>query len=168
MTLADLVPHLKALHVAGLMVWCGGLFALPGMLAWHDPSIGQADYGRIRRATHYTYTLVVTPAAVIAVISGTWLFLIRELFVPWLYLKLLFVALLVALHAWVGYMIVSVAETPGTHRPPSPALPTLALVPTILVILLLVLAKPEFPEAAVPQWLTEPMGRQLPFDVPRR
>jgi protoporphyrinogen IX oxidase len=123
----DLIPYLKALHIVGLLLWCGGLFALPGMLAWHDPAIGQADYRRIRRATHYTYTFVVTPAAVIAVIAGTWLILIREVYEPWLYLKLAFVALLVALHGWVGHIIVEVAETSGTHRPPSPTLPSILL-----------------------------------------
>jgi len=167
-TLSDFIPHLKAIHIAGLLIWCGGLFALPSMLAWHDPAIGQADYRRIRRATHYTYTLAVTPAAVVAVIAGTWLILIREVFEPWLYLKLAFVALLVAIHAWVGHAIVAVAEKAGTHRPPSPAVPNVALVLTILAILFLVLGKPEVGGLEGPGWLTEPLGRQLPFDVPRR
>jgi len=164
----DLVPYLKALHILGLIVWCGGLFALPSMLAWHDPAIGQADYRRIRRTTHYTYTIAITPAAVITVIAGTWLILIREVYEPWLYLKLFFVALLVAFHGWVGHIIVSVAETAGTSRPPSPAVPSLLLFSTILAILTLVLGKPEFAQLTGPEWLTEPLGRQLPFDVPSR
>jgi uncharacterized membrane protein len=165
---ADLIPYLKSVHIAGLLIWCGGLLALPSMLVWHDPAIGQADYRRIRRATHYTYTLAVTPAAVVAVIAGTWLVLIREVFEPWLYLKLVFVALLVAIHAWVGHSIVAVAETAGSHRPPAPALPAAALIVTILAILVLVLGKPEVDGLEGPGWLTEPLGRQLPFDVPRR
>jgi uncharacterized membrane protein len=167
-TWADLIPYLKALHITGLVLWCGGLFALPSMLAWHDPAIGQADYRRIRRATHYTYTFAVTPAAVIAVIAGTWLILIREVYEPWLFLKLAFVALLVAIHGWVGHIIVGVAETAGTHRPPSPALPTAGLLFTVVAILALVLGKPEFGELSGPAWLTEPLGRQFPFDVPSR
>jgi uncharacterized membrane protein len=165
---ADLIPYLKTVHIAGLVIWCAGLLALPSMLAWHDPVIGQADYRRIRRATHYTYTLAVTPAAVLAVIAGTWLILLREVYAPWLYLKLVFVALLVAIHAWVGHSIVAVAETAGSHRPPAPALSAFALILTILAILVLVLGKPEFGALEGPAWLTEPMGRQLPFDVPNR
>ena len=168
MTAVDLVPYLKALHIAGLLVWCAGLFALPSMLAWHDPAIGQADFRRIRRATHYAYTLAVTPAAVIAVIAGTWLILIREVYEPWLYLKLFFVALLVTFHGWVGHAIVAVAETAGTHRPPSPTWPSLLLLLTILAILSLVLGKPDLGQVTLPGWLTEPRGRQLPFDVPSR
>jgi uncharacterized membrane protein len=162
------VPHLKALHIAGLVIWCAGLFALPSMLSRHDRAIGQADFRRIRRATHYTYTLAVTPAAVIAVVAGTWLILIREVYEPWLYLKLFFVALLVAFHGWVGHTIVAVAETAGSHRPPSPIWPSLVLLVTVLAILSLVLGKPELGQVNLPGWLTEPRGRQLPFDVPSR
>lgn len=168
MTLEDLVPYLKALHIVALLVWCGGLFALPSMLAWHDPAIGQADYRRVRRTSHYTYTLAVTPAAVLAVIAGTWLLLIREVYEPWLYLKLFLVALLVAFHGWAGHILVKVAETAGTSRPPSPTVPSLLLLAIILTILTLVLGKPEFAELTWPDWLMEPLDRQLPFDVPRR
>jgi len=76
--------------------------------------------------------------------------------------------LLVAFHGWVGHIIVSVAETAGTSRPPSPAVPSLLLFSTILAILTLVLGKPEFAQLTGPEWLTEPLGRQLPFDVPSR
>ena len=168
MNFADLVPYLKALHIAGLVIWCAGLLALPTMLARHDPAIGLADYQRIRRASHYTYTFVVTPAAVIAVIAGTWLILIREVYEPWLYLKLLFVALLVGMHGWIGHSVVAVAEDARSFRLPPAVGISLALTVIILAILALVLGKPEFDPLEGPGWLTEPLGRQLPFDVPRR
>jgi protoporphyrinogen IX oxidase len=160
-----LVPYLKALHIAGLILWCAGLFALPVMLVWRDPAIGQADFRRIRNATHAAYAYAVTPAAVIAVIAGTWLVLLREVFVPWMYVKLLFVALLVAFHGWVGHLLVAIAETPGRHRAPSPTVPLLILPIPILAILVLVLGKPDL-QIPMPDWLTEPRGNQLPFDVP--
>jgi uncharacterized membrane protein len=75
------IPYVKALHIAALVIWCAGLFALPLMLARHDPAIGQADYSRIRLASHYGYTWVVTPAAMLAVAAGTLLIFLRELFV---------------------------------------------------------------------------------------
>ncbi|HEV7252691.1 MAG TPA: CopD family protein [Mesorhizobium sp.] len=166
--LEGVIPHVKALHVVALGLWCAGLFALPLMLARHDPAIGQADYTRIRRATHYGYAFVITPAAVIAIASGTLLIFLREVFVPWMFAKLVFVALLVAFHGWVGHTLVAVAETEGSHTPPEPLVPTLLLTVPILVILALVLGKPELGEIPMPDWLTEPQGVQLPFDVPRR
>ncbi|MCB5177541.1 MULTISPECIES: CopD family protein [Microvirga] len=162
------IPYLKALHIAMLSLWCAGLFALPLMLARHDPAIGQADYARIRRATHFGYTFVITPAAVIAIASGTLLIFLREVFVLWMFAKLVFVALLVSFHAWVSYIIVAVAETEGSHTPPEPLVPTLLLMVPILAILTLVLAKPDLSRIPIPDWLEEPRGVQLPFDVPRR
>lgn len=166
--LTPLVPHLKALHLAMLLFWCGGLFALPVMLARHDPAIGQADYARIRRATHYAYTFCITPAAVLAIASGTGLIFLREVFVTWMFAKLVLVATLVGFHVWIGYVLVAVAEREGAHRAPRPALPLLLLLAAVLAILTVVLAKPELGEIPMPGWLTEPRGHQLPFDVPRR
>ena len=166
--LEPVIPHLKALHIAMLALWTAGLFALPLMLSRHDPAIGQADYARIRRGTHYGYTFVITPAAVIAIASGTVLIFVREAFVLWMFAKLVCVAGLVAFHAWVGHTIVAVAETEGEHRPPEPFWPTVLLTLPVLAILTLVLGKPELGEIPTPAWLEEPRGVQLPFDVPRR
>lgn len=167
--LIGLIPHLKALHLAMLILWCGGLFALPVMLAWHDPAITQSDYTRMRRATHFTYTLCVTPAAVIAIASGTLLIFLREVFVTWMFAKLVAVACLVLLHVWLGYAVVAVAERRGvTQAAHRPGWPLALLVVVILVILTLVLAKPELNEVPMPDWLTAPRGQPLPFDVPRR
>lgn len=160
------IPLFKVLHIAALLTWCGGLLALPIMLARHDPSVLAEDYRRIRHATHNVYTLVVTPAAVTAVIAGTWLIFLRGVFVPWLFAKLLFVVLLVVAHVWIGYIVVKVAELPEDHTPPRPALPLLAVSVPIVAILILVLAKPAFDGISFPDWLLEPRGGQLPFEVP--
>lgn len=162
------IPYLKSLHILALFLWCGGLVALPLMLSRHDPSNSPAHFVRVRRATHLTYTIGVTPAAVVAVVAGTWLIFFREVLVPWLYAKLFFVALLVGAHAWIGQIMVDVAETKRRRRPPGPYLPIAAVLLPILAILILVLGKPELSGVALPGWLTEPRGGQLPFEVPRR
>jgi protoporphyrinogen IX oxidase len=164
--LTALIPIFKALHIAGLLVWCGGLLLLPVMLARHEPAITAADYVHIRRVTHLTYTMCVTPAAVIAVIAGTWLIFLREVFVPWFYAKLVFVAILVALHAWIGHVLAQSAEEPGTHTPPGPVIPVGGALIVICAILFLVLAKPAADWLELPEWLLVPRERQLPFDVP--
>jgi len=165
-TLDALIPHLKALHVGLMAVWMAGLAALPAMLARHDRAIGQSDFARIRRATHYGYIALVTPAAVLTVVTGTTLIFLRDVFTGWMFAKLIGVAALVTLHAWVGHTIVAVAETEGRHEPPGPILPALILCALAGVVVLLVLAKPELDELPVPQWLAQPLGRELPFDVP--
>lgn len=162
------MPLFKALHIAGLTIWCAGLMALPFMLSRHHPDVLPDDYDMMRRASHITYTMCVTPAAVIAVIAGTWLIFMQQAFVPWLYAKLAFVALLVAAHAWIGHILVQIAEEPEESTPPKSYLTLTAVAVPILAILFLVLAKPPMGWAVIPDWLMEPRGGQLPFDVPSR
>lgn len=161
------VPYLKGLHIAALVLWCAGLFALTVMQARHDPAIGQVEYTRMRLAFHYSYIWVVTPAAVFAVTVGTLLMFLLDVFVVWMFAKLIFVALLVGFHAWVGGTIVAVGESRGERQTPGPLLPLLILLATVLAILILVLAKPALERVALPDWLMEPRDGQLPFDVPR-
>lgn len=164
--LEPIAAHLKAVHVTMLSLWCAGLFALPMMLAHHDPAVSQTEFKRIRRATHYGYTFVVTPAGLFTIGSGVLLVFLRETFVPWMFFKLIFVALLVAFHAWVSYVLVAVAETEGSHAPPGPLIPLMFLMIPILAILGLVLAKSDL-HVPMPGWLLEPRDGHLPFDVPR-
>ena len=168
MSWTDLIPHLKALHLGFLALWTAGLFALPQMLARHDRSLLKSEFTQIRRATHYSYVWAVTPAAVLAIATGAALIFLREVFTVWLFAKLVLVTGLVAVHAWIGHTIITVAETDGRHEPPDALVPGLILVGLILGILVLVLAKPELEELPVPAWLQAPLGRSLPFDVPNR
>ncbi len=169
MTWAEaLTPHLKAMHLGFLALWMAGLFALPRMLALHDRGLVQAEYAQIRRATHFGYVWAVTPAAVLAIFSGGTLIFLREVFTVWLFAKLILVAGLVAVHAWVGHTIINVAETEGQHEPPDALIPTVITVVLVVGVLILVLAKPELEELPMPAWLLAPLDRQLPFDVPSR
>lgn len=167
-SLGQLVLHLKAVHVLTLLVWCGGVIALPLMLSRHSAAINQADYARVRRYTHFGYTLVVTPAAVLAVVTGTALVFLREVFFPWLFLKLVFVGGLVLAHGWVGHVITVMEETHGAGLPPHPALQAIAAFIPILAILLLVLAKPSFHGIEFPEWAMQSRGGHLPLLAPNR
>lgn len=162
------IPLFKVVHIAALAIWCGGLLALPMMLARHDPAGMVEDSRFIRHATHAIYTQCVTPAAVIAVSAGTWLIFLREVFVPWLFAKLAFVVLLVVAHVWIGHIVARTVEDPDFHSPPRPVLPISAVIILMIAILILVLAKPALNWIVMPDWLLEPRGGQLPFEVPSR
>lgn len=161
-----LVPHLKAVHLSFIALWVAGLFALPRMLALTNGSLDRVKYGIIRRATHYGYIWAITPMAVVAIASGVVLIFLRDVFTVWIFAKLVLVAGLVAVHAWIGHTIVQIAEREGKQDPPGAVVPSLIICTLVLGILLLVLAKPELEELAMPAWLTVPLGRQLPFAVP--
>ncbi len=153
----------KAIHIAAILLWTAGLIALSLLLAQHKPGHDQQSYQRIRRFSHYGYTHLLTPAAVLGVAAGTALLFLRGVFVPWMFAKLLLVAGLVALHAWIGTLVVRMGEHVN-RRQPSPTWP-LILAAIILVgaVLLLVLAKPGW-SIDIPDWLATPRERQLPFD----
>lgn len=169
MTWAEaLVPHVKALHLGFLAVWVAGLIALPQMLARHDRAIVQGEFAQIRLATHYGYVWLITPAAIVAIVSGGALIFMRDVFTVWIMAKLVLVTGLVAVHAWVGHTIIEVAETEGQHEPPEPWLPTVIIAGLVIGVLSLVLAKPELEEVPMPSWLLTPLGRHLPFDIPSR
>ncbi len=157
-----IITLVKALHIAALILWCAGLIALPLVLAKHDEGEAQADYARLRRITHYGYTRIVTPAAVVAIAAGTALIFLRGAFVPWMFAKLVAVGLLVALHALIGHTVVQMSERRGDYVPPSAAPLLAATMAFMIAVLLLVLGKPQMPDLT-PRWLDTPQHHQLPF-----
>ena len=166
--LTPMIPHIKALHISMLALWCAGLFALPLLLSRHDGVRVQSDYNRIHGLTHFGYVAVTTPAAVLAIFSGLLLIFLRDVFELWLFAKLFMVALLVCFHVWVGRTIGETALTPGRHEGGNPMWQQMILVVIVTGILTLVLGKPELAEIPMPDWLSSPRDVQLPFDVPRR
>ncbi len=158
------ITLLKALHIMALLLWMAGLLSLPLMLAKHEEGEHQFRYAKIRKFTHYSYTRLVTPAAVIAIAAGTPLIFLRGIFVPWLFAKLVLVAALVALHAYVGHIVLKMGEESG-EQPAPPAWPVMTgLGLLILGILVLVLLKPALDAYQLPELLHQPLGRYLPLD----
>lgn len=154
----------KGLHIVALVLWCAGLVALPLVLSKHDIGEEQAEYARLRRITHYGYTRIVTPAAVVAIAAGTVLLFLRSVFVPWMFAKLVAVGLLVVLHGLVGHVVVLMSERRGEYAPPS-SVPLLGVaMATMVAVLLLVLAKPGVPDLT-PDWLEQPRNRHLPLEA---
>lgn len=151
-------------HIAALLVWCAGLIALPIMLAQHQHGDGQDRYARVRKFTHYSYTRLVTPAAVIAVGAGIVLIFLRETFVPWFFAKMVFVGALVVLHALIGGIVIRMGEERGDVIAPRPLVPVVLVIGVIVAILALVLAKPVISPGSAPEWLQSPRNQSLPVD----
>lgn len=162
-----MIALVKFAHIAALVVWSAGLVGLPLVLAKHSREKPQLDYARLRIVTHYTYTRIVTPAAVLAIAFGTALIFLREAFVPWLFVKLMVVGLLVALHAYIGHITLVLGEEKGEVDTPGPVLLVGAGLFAMLLILVLVLGKPVLGPELFPVWLLEPQGQPLPVtEVP--
>lgn len=165
-----MIALVKTLHIAALVMWCAGLIALPLLLGTHRTVHAAAShaqvqkrYTRFRQLTYMTYTALVTPAAVIAIVAGTVLIFAAQVFEIWLLVKLLCVAGMVLVHAWLGYLIVQSGERAAHWRMPWPQLALLMAVPCMLGVLALVLVKPDLASHAqeLPDWLTQPRDVEL-------
>jgi len=107
------VPWLKLLHITAVIVWCGALLYLPAAIAAAAgrPASAQAAPMPLR----LLFTGLATPAALIAIISGTTIFLLSGPIAPWLIVKLAVVSLLVLGHAACGWLVLRSEKGPGSH-----------------------------------------------------
>jgi uncharacterized membrane protein len=138
------MPLLKLLHFIALIGWCGALLYLPALIAAGTRSSEALFYRDHAHLTRMVFTLVATPAALLAIGSGTLLFVRGSVFDPWLILKLSAVAGMVLCHALCGVLILRVERTPERAiGRQCLGLGTL-MVALIAVTLWLVLARPAF------------------------
>lgn len=135
------MPWLKLLHALALVGWCASLLYLPAMILASISRDGgeiQAGLPPLRKF----FIVAATPLALLAIISGTALFLRGNIVDGWLIVKLSAVAAMVLCHALFGVLIVRIETDPGTKA----QLPCLALAVLtaglILTVLGLVLSQP--------------------------
>ena len=162
-----MIAIIKALHIIALSIWCAGLILLPVLIHIYGRRREvdtQAGYTEFRWLTHYSYVRVVSPAAVVAVAAGTVLIFAIEVLDVWMMAKLVAVAGMVLLHAWLGHLIVASGEGRGAYRLPPAVLALVGIIPLIGIVLWLVLAKPTLAEITTffPEFLQEPRNNQLP------
>ncbi|MEX0732814.1 MAG: CopD family protein [Aquisalimonadaceae bacterium] len=132
----------KVLHIITLLTWTAGLFYLPGLFIAHSRQMPQDEFVTLRRMTRLVYVSIASPAAVLAVISGTVLVFLLDELGGWLPLKLTGVALMMLYHIYCGYLLTELRSAPHAHE--AYLYIALELIPATLVaiVLWLVLAKP--------------------------
>lgn len=135
------MPWLKVLHILTLVIWCASLLYLPALIAASAARAGDTANPEHSFARKLFITLA-TPAALLAIISGTTLFLRDGTLAPWLLLKLSAVSAMVLCHALCGALLVRVEMKPETKAALPCALIGLSVLMLILVTLGLVLGKP--------------------------
>ncbi len=123
---------LKLIHLAAIAVWAAGLLYLPGLFAAHPQCAGSdAEFRRLRKQTRVVYVALMSPAAVIAVISGTVLVFLAASIGGWIVLKLAAVTGMVLLHVYMGRLLGVLLDRPDLRRP---FLHRLLMVPALLLI----------------------------------
>jgi uncharacterized membrane protein len=133
---------LKFLHLATISVWSGGLIILP-FLFWQrrDIEIGP-ELDRLHRLTRFVYVGMTSPAAFLAIGSGTVLIFLQTTFLEWFSLKMLLVAIMVMLHVAAGLVLAHLFEPSGHFGRFSFVGLTIAYLVLITAVIWVVLAKP--------------------------
>lgn len=151
-----IVVWLKLLHVAALAIWSGGILLMPILLGQRQAAGEGPSLHRLHAFTRFAYITVISPSAFVAIASGTALILAREIFVPWFAVKLVFVGILVALHVWIGLLVLSIFDEGGRFARwrVYAGVGTLSVV--MSAIFWIVLAKPDLPLHICRMWSSSP------------
>ena len=133
-----------AAHIVTLGIWSAALLLLAALYAVAPSRRERAEVQRHRVMCRYVFVMLASPAAVLAILTGSMLVLLRGAEGSWLLAKLAVVALLVLYHAYCGHLLDSQGMESRQSRPRRRH-PLLVSLPLLLIgmIFFLVLAKPD-------------------------
>ena len=136
------MPVLKFVHVAAIALWAGGLLVLPLLLHGRARLRERGSAERLHLVTRRLLLWFASPAAFVAVASGTALIFLRPTQQPWFSAKLALVGALAALHVSLGTLVLRLFK-PGERVPAWRLWAAMLASPVLIVlVLLLVLDKP--------------------------
>lgn len=136
----------KTLHVVGVVVWFAGLFYLVRLFVYHAEAAEKPEPARTILSDQYSlmerrlYNLICHPGAVVAVSMGVAMLVSAPQFLEqwWIRSKLGFVAILIAYHVACGFWLRGLVH--GTSRIPAKRFRMLNEVPTVLLVVIVMLA----------------------------
>ena len=143
---------LLGLHIVALLCWCAAILCVP--MLWQEGvhfDTGDATAGAVRESRHDSGTTVIprrvftwlaTPAALLAIASGTALFLLMGTVQGWLLLKLVLVVMLVGAHIAAGLLMLRAERSDKAPPRYAAAGLSLLMLGIMTLIFCLVLAKP--------------------------
>lgn len=133
---------LLLLHIVAVLSWCASLLYLPALIASWASQQSATSQQRLMDVVVLIYRLFMTPAALIAIVTGTTIFLLEEIAESWLILKLTLVFFLVLCHAFSGWIILHDQRASSQKLVLSCILLGAGIVILILAILWVMLTKP--------------------------
>jgi len=106
---------IKSLHIVFLVTWFAGLFYLPRLFVYHAMSEDQTGRERFKIMERKLFHGIMTPGAVLTLLSGAWLWLGYGYHGGWLVAKLVLVAVLVAYHVYCGKLMLDFKRDRNRH-----------------------------------------------------
>lgn len=101
---------LKLVHIGAIAVWAAGLICIPFLNRQRNAVASRTQLHRLHSMVRFFYVVIVSPAAFIAIASGTALIFAQATFTLWFSLKLVLVGALVGLHLRTGHVLLRLFE----------------------------------------------------------
>ncbi len=114
--LLTLFPWIKAFHIIFVITWFAGLFYLPRLFVHHTLSESKEcnERFKIMEGKLYRFT---TPSMVLTIVLGSLLLIANWTAYSssgWIYVKLIFIVLLIIYHLWCGRIVKIFADDKNT------------------------------------------------------
>lgn len=105
----------KSFHIVFVVAWFAGLFYLPRLFVYHAMAEETATREKFKVMERKLYRGIMTPAMVLTVASGVWMWVGWGFAGAWLHAKVALVAALVAYHFWLGHYVRAFAADRNTR-----------------------------------------------------
>ena len=109
------MPWIKALHIVFVVAWFAGLFYLPRLFVYHAQAEDTVSRERFKVMERKLYRGIMTPAMVITLATGLWMWFGYDATPGWLYAKVALVVVLVAYHFWLRSLMANFARDDNRH-----------------------------------------------------
>ena len=133
---------LKCIHLAAIAIWSAGLIVLPFMFRQRRALDLGWELDRLHRMTRLVYVEIASPAAFVAIGSGTALIFLQATFQEWFSTKMVLVAAMVMLHVVAGLVLARLFLADGRFGRVSCVMLSSGYIVLITAIIWIVLAKP--------------------------
>ena len=134
---------LKAFHIIFVITWFAGLFYLPRLFVYHAMAEDKVSLERFKVMERKLYFGIMTPAMVITLVLGTWLWLGYGFSGAWLHAKVTLVLGLVLYQLYLGKLMVEFRHDRNRHSHVFYRwLNEIPALPFLIAIVLLVVLKP--------------------------
>lgn len=158
-----MIGIVKFVHIAAISIWAAGIISLPGLYVQRAHVKDGNDLYRLQRLVRFAFVAIISPAAFLAIMSGTALIFLRETFDGWFSAKLGFVAILAMIHVMTGLVVIRLFREGEVYPVWRFVTATAISCAVVLAILFLVLAKPHV-AVPLPSDLFEPGGLKRIYD----
>ncbi len=100
------INTVKALHIIFVVSWFAGLFYIVRLFIYHTEAQKKSEVEKEILSTQFIemekklWWIITTPAMVLTIVFGTWMIILNPIYLkmPWMHVKLGFVALLLVYH----------------------------------------------------------------------